>query len=157
MLSTEEGSEQDSEDVSDILSRGEGPDDGTEQETQELTTEELNAEEPTTEELNAEELTTEELTTEELTTEELTTEENSAPLMNVLRNSLRALPGQSFATTGDDGITTTTDPESIEIDQNSEPEDGADPADIDNNVPNADPNPDGDGDDSSENGAAAAA
>ena len=130
---------------------------GTEQETKEETEEET---EEVTETLSTGEgtegQTPEGLRTQELTTQEQKTEHTSTPLMNVLRNSLRALPGQSFVTNGDDN-SATKDTESVESEQNSQLEDAVNPAAVADDVPNAAPNPAGDGDDSSQSDADAAA
>ncbi len=89
--------------------------------------------------------------------------------MNVLRNSLTALPGRFDPDTGNGGITATTAPESVEPEQNSEPEQGTNPivtapTDINPGTYGPDTNPgdddnhtDNDTDGSSEGGQAAAA
>ena len=55
------------------------------------------------------------------------TEDTPKPLMNVLRNSLTALPGRFDPDTGTGGATGTTAPGSVEPEQNTEPEQGTDP------------------------------
>ncbi len=79
--------------------------------------------------------------------------------MNVLRNSLRAVPGQSFAKTNDDNDNdgATTNPESVETEQYSQPEETVAPADQGSAAPDADPGSGDDNHDSSDSGADAAA
>jgi hypothetical protein len=139
---------------------------------EELTTESNDERSETNERLAAgtnEELTEtpEELPTE--TNEELTApgniiEETTKPLMNVLRNSLTALPGGFAAGTGN-GSTPTTVPESVEPDESSELQQGTDPittgpTDVETGIDGTDPDskPGGtDGDGSPEGGQPAAA
>jgi hypothetical protein len=88
-----------------------------------------------------EELTTE--TNEELTAPGNIIEETTKPLMNVLRNSLTALPG-GFAVGTGNGSTPTTVPESVEPEPNSELHQGTapiitGPPDIDTGIDGTDP------------------
>jgi hypothetical protein len=143
MQPTEQETQQEPEDLTNALSSGEETEKRSSEEG--LTTQQLTIEESPEEQ------------TDELTTEEQEkTPEPSTPLMNVVRDSLRALPGQSFAPSGDDH-STTTDPETVDSEQNSEPQPPAGPPAVGDNVTTADPNtPDSD-DDSSESEADAAA
>jgi hypothetical protein len=75
--------------------------------------------------------------------------------MNVVRNSLQALPGQPFAPSGDNS--TTTDSESVDSEQNSAPQQLTGPATIGDDVTNADPNPGGEDGDPSQSDTDAAA
>ena len=156
MLPQEQESGQVTEDVMQTLSTGDESEghSSERQRTQGLTTEEPGTEELTT----GEQEPTQELTTDEpQTTPEQTTEHPSSPLMNVLRNSLRALPGQPIVAPADDSDSTTADPKSLEPEQNPEPPGPTGPVTIEDNAPSAGPNPGDSGDDSAGSDAEAAA
>jgi hypothetical protein len=135
----------------------------TEQEPQELTRTVSNGQETTgqtADELKTQQLTTEQANNTKFTTEEQKTQvqktpETSTPLMNVVRNSLQAVPGQPFAPSGDNS--TTTDSESVDSEQNSAPQQLTGPATIGDDVTNADPNPGGEDGDPSQSDTDAAA
>ncbi|WP_333894210.1 PE-PPE domain-containing protein [Mycolicibacterium gadium] len=150
MLPEEPESGQQPKDLTQALSTGEG----SELQTSEglgAPTNEDSSEEVNTEELNSEEFDTVGRSTggQETTAQQLTTEHTSTPLMNVLRNSLRALPGQPIITPGDDDSSETTEPESVESEQNSEPQQPIGPLTIGDVATNAEP--DGDNSDDSAN------
>jgi hypothetical protein len=124
--------------------------------TQELTTE-GSSEELSTEQPGSDELTTQELSTEEQPkAEDQKTEHTTDPLMNVVRNSLIAVPGQPIVAPADED-NSTTDAQPTESEQNPEPQQPTGPATIGGSTPDTNPNPGDGGDDSADNGTDAAA
>lgn len=122
MLSTPEGTEQETEEVTERLSTGEG--------TEELTTPALTTDELTTE------------TPEELKAPGEITEDTAPPLTNVRRNGLRGLTGEFSVDPDNDSTTRAIDPESVEPEHISELEEDTDPTvtdptDIDTDVEGA--------------------
>ncbi|MFI5511246.1 PE-PPE domain-containing protein [Mycobacterium sp. NPDC051804] len=142
MLSTEDRTDQEKQELTDPLSTGEEIQERTGQKTPEPTNEEL---------------TEQELNPEDLQNPGGIANEIAKPLTNVLRNSLQALPGQSFAEANNDTGTTTTDPNSIEPEQNSELDADAGQEAIDNSAAESDPHQGREGDASAEGNADAAA